>query len=279
MNYRVISLMSAFLMQALVAGAQESCLGDCNASNDVTLGEVMVCANIFLERQPLANCSAADANGDGRVRISEVVGSARSYLFGCPTLPPTATPTPTATATDTPTPTATPVPATATPTVPPTATATPTQDLACGNGLLEEAETCTSCPSDCEIAECTPSASTVTFAAYLAAGRDVTAVSLDLNYRSDQVQIPGSANNATVRARITGLPTGGQSIINDRDYGVRIVKSRTDPLPQGELFQVEFDVCAGAATPTVDDLACVISSCSDEFSLPVPSCSCTILVP
>ena len=275
--FAVVSTLAAHLG---AASASAQCDGDCDDSATVDIGEVMTSANIYLSRTALAVCPNADSDGNGEVRLFEVVRSARSFMFGCPTQPPTPTPTPTSTNTPVPpTATSTPVPPTATATVPPTATATPTTSLACGNGLLEKGETCSSCAADCEIQGCTPSGQTATFLAFFSAGTEVTAVSLDLNYRSDLVQLPGTANASTVRARITGLPAGGQSIINDRDYGVRIVKSRTEPLPEGQLFQVEFDRCSGAAAPTVADLACVISSCSDEFSLPVSSCACDIVTP
>jgi hypothetical protein len=302
-RYLVSMLAVAASAHAAAATAAAQCAGDCDTNNSVSISEVMTCANIFLKRTELAACPNADSDSDGKVPIYEVVRAARSFLLGCPTQPPTPTPTPTVaptvTATPTippaatatpvpPTATATPVPPTATPTpvpptatatVPPTATATATASVSCGNGLLEKGETCTTCAADCVIKTCTPSGQTATFLAFFAAGTEVTAVSLDLNYRSNVVQLPGSANEATVRARITDLPTGGQTIINDRNYGVRIVKSRTEPLPEGQFFQVQFDRCAGAPAPTVEDLVCVIDSCSDSFSLPVDSCTCDIVTP
>lgn len=274
------------------ATAAAQCAGDCDTNGAVSIAEVMTCANIFLKRMELAACPNADSDSDGKVPIYEVVRAARSFLLGCPTQPPTPTPTvvPTVTATPTtpstatptpvpPTATTTPVPPTATATVPPTATVTATASLSCGNGLLEKGETCASCAVDCAVKTCTPSGQTATFLAFFAAGTEVTAVSLDLNYRSNLVQLPGTANEATVRARITGLPAGGQTIINDRNHGVRIVKSRTEPFPEGQFFQVQFDRCAGAPAPTVDDLVCVIDSCSDSFSLPVDTCTCDIVTP
>lgn len=286
----VATILTALLFTA--AGATAQCPGDCDASADVTLGEVMTCASIHIGGSDLTSCPNADANGDGVVRIGEVLRCARSFVFGCsggtvtpsptPSLAPSATPTPTV-----PTPTATAVPATSTPTatstVPPTATATATPTspagAVCGNGLVESGETCFSCPADCEIQGCTPAAQTSVFEVFFSASSEVTAVTVDLNYRSDVVQLPGTRNDATVRARITELPTGGQSIINDRDYGVRVVKSRTEPLPQGRLFVVEFDRCAGAPAPAFGDFACIVDSCADPFSLPVADCACEVRVP
>jgi hypothetical protein len=285
---------AAVAIFALVAAgppgsAAAQCAGDCNENDLVTMGEVSTCALVFLDREPLATCPNADANGDGRVPISDVVRCAISYLFGCPATPPAATPTPTVPATPTPSLTSTPtatapptmtaVPPTATPTVAPTFTATPTPGARCGNGLLDEDETCVSCAADCTVRACTPSGSTQTFQVLFAADTAVPAISLDLSYRSDLVQLPGTGTATSVRGRITFASTGGQSLANDRDYNVRILRARSAPLPEGLLATVEFDRCAGAAAATPDDFACVIESCSDEFSLPAPGCVCSVIEP
>lgn len=286
---------AVLVLAATPAAAQ--CPGDCDGSTGVSLSEVMTCAAIHLDRIGLDACPIADANGDGRVRIGEVLLCARSFVFGCPGDPVTPTPTPSVAPTHTAVPTATPVPATATP-VPPTATAsatptsvpstptatataTPTESSAatCGNGLLEMGESCESCPADCEVAACTAVGPTAAFQVHFSAGTDVTAVTIDLNYRGSVASLPGTRNDASVRERITGLPAGGQSIINDRDYSVRIVKSRTEALPQGLFFTATFDRCVGAPTPTLADFACVVDSCADEFSLPVGDCACTVVLP
>lgn len=292
------TLLALPLVGLFCTAAAALCPGDCSGDNAVTVAEVMTCANIFLQRSEPDVCPAADSDRDGKVPIYEVVRAARSFLFGCPTRPPTPTPTPTAippatatpsaTATEVPpaTPTATPVPPTATPepatrtpTATATATATATGAATCGNGLLEAGETCISCAPDCTVQTCTAATRKARFDVFFSADAEVTAVSLDLNYRSDLVQLPGKANETTVRARISGLPTGGQTILNDRDYGLRVVKSRTEPLPEGRFFTVEFDRCRDAAEPTVDDFACVIASCADSFSLPVAGCRCAVVIP
>ncbi len=171
---------------------------------------------------------------------------------------------------DTPTPTATP---------PPTATATATATPAvtsCGNGLLEPGETCASCAADCTALPCEATTTRAAFEVQVTAGSEFTSVVVDLAYRSNLLSLPGTGNAGSVRERFTNLPTGGQTQINDRDYSARVVKSRTSALPQDRLFSVSFDTCANAALPTVDDLACTISSCSDEFSLPIGDCTCRV---
>jgi hypothetical protein len=120
---------------ALPSAGSATVTGDCNDNNQVTLGEVMSCAGIFLTRFPLTQCQPCDRNGNLSVSIGEVVGSVHCYFDvtspNClDAVPPPPTPTPTPTATEVPTatntvpPTDTPVPPTATP-IPPTATETP----------------------------------------------------------------------------------------------------------------------------------------------------------
>lgn len=293
---------------AVAAPAQAQCPGDCDRSNTVGIGEVMLSARIHVQLSPLAACPPADVNGDSIVRISEVVHSVRSFLFGCSGTPPTATPTPTVVATATPMPTetftpthtpvptdtpapsptptpepptATPVPSTPTATRTATATATPTagSSAVCGNGLLEAGETCAACAADCAVQSCTATNTRANFDVQLSAGSEVTAVVVDLSYRGNLISLPGTGSATTVRDRITNLPAGGQTSINDRDYAVRVVKSRTTALPEGRLFSASFDRCRNAAAPTPADLVCIVSSCSDAFSLPVADCSCTVVTP
>lgn len=299
MAHRVQTLIACFVgivasaSVASVASAQ--CPGDCDASNAVGIGEVVRSVRIHVALSPLSVCPAADVNGDETVGLTELLQSVRSFLVGCTTTPPSPTPTPTSTSTPVPTSTptatavdtATPVPtatptalaATPTPSRTATATATPTagSSAVCGNGLLEQGETCTSCAADCAVQSCTATTSRANFDVSLAAGSEVTAVVVDLSYRSNLLSLPGTGSATTVRDRITNLPTGGQTSINDRDYGVRVVKSRTTALPLGRLFTASFDRCSNAAAPSVSDFACIVSSCSDAFSLPVADCSCSVV--
>lgn len=116
---------------ALPSAGAAQLTGDCNVSGDVSLGEVMTCAGIFLTRFPLSQCDECDRNANLSVSIAEVVGAVHCYFDvnspNCKMIvsPPTPTATPTNTAVP-PTATNTPVPPTATNTpVTPVATATP----------------------------------------------------------------------------------------------------------------------------------------------------------
>jgi hypothetical protein len=110
------------LLAAMPAAAQP-CPGDCNGDGEVRVEEMIVGVRIALGEVEVADCSALDANGNGTLSIDELVRAVANLLTGCPAeVSPTPTetpsPSPIATATATPAETAT---ATATPTIPPLA--------------------------------------------------------------------------------------------------------------------------------------------------------------
>jgi hypothetical protein len=100
------------------------CVSDCDGNSLIAINEVIRSVAISLEQQPLATCTRADGNGNGRVSVDELVQGVLNNLHGCGVRPPTATRTATATVTPVFTATST---TTATATV--TATATATQSL------------------------------------------------------------------------------------------------------------------------------------------------------
>lgn len=97
----------------LCAGSvQARCPGDCSGAGEVTLRDLLVVVVIALGLVRPSHCPAADADGDARVTVDELLAVVRSALHGCPAAPtPTATPRPSetavATATAAPTQTAT----------------------------------------------------------------------------------------------------------------------------------------------------------------------------
>jgi len=116
-----------FLLAAGTASAQ--CPGDCNGDGEVRIEELVLGVRIALG-EPLALCPAFDATPDGVVRIDELVRAAGNALDGCPatpTVPPSPSATPSASASATPTVSATP---SATPTIPPVAGAWREEPLA-----------------------------------------------------------------------------------------------------------------------------------------------------
>lgn len=64
--------------------AGSACTGDCDASADVTVDEIITLVNIALGNQTLTNCTAGDANTDGQVTVDEIVAAVNNALNGCP---------------------------------------------------------------------------------------------------------------------------------------------------------------------------------------------------
>ena len=167
------------------------------------------------------------------------------------------TPTPTRPATFTPT---------ATPT-PPTTT--------CGDHLLEAGETCRSCPADCVAAACTPSGDTITFTLTLAGRRAPLIGRVQLAYRTDVLTIPGTGSDIEVRQRVRPAPPLTTNfMVADLDYAVDVQRAGTQALP-APFATARFDMCTGASPATLDDLSCVVLSCTDAAG-DVPDCGCTV---
>ena len=60
-----------------------ACSGDCDLNGVVEVNELVLDVGISLENVSLARCVAGDANGDGAVRIDELVRAVRSALHSC----------------------------------------------------------------------------------------------------------------------------------------------------------------------------------------------------
>ncbi len=98
----------------------QQCVGDCDANGSVSVSELVRCVRIALGQADTASCPECDQNGDGSVRIPELITAVSHALCACETCPtPVPTRTPTFTNTAAPA-TATPPPATQ-----PPATSTP----------------------------------------------------------------------------------------------------------------------------------------------------------
>jgi hypothetical protein len=197
------------------------------------------------------------------------------------TVTPTWTPTPegptnTATPTVTPTPTVTGTPPTSTP----TPTPTPTVLGFCGNGFLEPGETCSNCPTDCQVLPCTDSGTDAMFEIHLSLpfGEEATSVTTLVGYRSDVVSIPGTGLVGSVQQRITMRPPGTSTFGNDLDYALRVVQTNNGGL-DGKIYALTFDRCTQSPTPPAEaDFGCTVEGCSGAFGL-INGCTCAVLSP
>jgi CSLREA domain-containing protein len=59
------------------------CVGDCDASGEVTVDEVIRSVNVALGALPVSQCQPVDLNLDGEVTIDEIVSAVSSALAGC----------------------------------------------------------------------------------------------------------------------------------------------------------------------------------------------------
>ena len=134
---------SALLLFALLAAAPagaQSCPGDCNGDGEVRIEEMIVGVRIALGDAAVDACPAFDANGDGSVSIDELIRGVTSTLNGCPATPtsmPSETPTAMPSETPSPSPTDTATPS-ATPTIPTVAGAWVEQPLAVSDSSCAE---------------------------------------------------------------------------------------------------------------------------------------------
>ncbi|HVN86045.1 MAG TPA: hypothetical protein VMW17_14495 [Candidatus Binatia bacterium] len=122
MVHRRSVVSSALLIWMMVCGravgqTPDTCVGDCDHNNKVTVDELVVGVNIALGSLNVELCRALDPDMNDRVEVDALVKAVNNSLVGCPGAP---TVTPIA-STTTPSPTAT-LP----PTLTPTATATET---------------------------------------------------------------------------------------------------------------------------------------------------------
>jgi hypothetical protein len=263
----------------------QACYGDCDG--DGTLGSsdldriidtILLCP---CAENPAAGaaggcaaipegCAAADFDGDGCIGPGDLGRASENALVFAPSgCAPTSTPTPGGAAA-TPTPTQTLV----------ANTPTPTPDSLCGDGLLSGSETCESCPTDCAVGPCTvpTPAPTITFRVNWSPpfGVDASSTTVRVAYRSTLVSLPGSGSAPA--SRVTLRPPNSIVAVNDLDYALRVVITRSGAITPGRLFNVNFDRCGGAAAPTPSDFACTVEGCASSFG-DVAGCTCQVVTP
>lgn len=281
-----------------------ACAGDCNESGTVTAADltrmvalILRCdGNVLGCPQAQRPCPAGDINGNGRLDVGDlvaVIDQLLTYPSGCPSAPtaPSATPSPPPTPTSSVTATAT---STRTPTPPvPSTTPTPTPTVApavCGNGVVEPGETCDDgntvtnppsdrCPGDCTVLTCSPSSERFEVAVQLTAPRSVASIAVTIVYPDGTLQLPGTATDNSVGARLLNRPSGFLADWFDFDYAVRVALVGTRALSSNLLFRIQFDVCRGATAPPRSALSCTVTEANDTNFQPVPGTTCSVVVP
>lgn len=99
-RHRPLTVMVFLSIPLFGAPVGAVCVGDCDGDGQVRINEVITGVNIGLDQLPLAACPSFDANDNGAVAINEVITGVNNGLTGCPEEPtPTSTPQPTPTPT------------------------------------------------------------------------------------------------------------------------------------------------------------------------------------
>ncbi len=109
--------------------------------------------------------------------------------------------------------------------------------------------------------------------------------SIALDYPPNVVDIPGSADDASVSERVTFIPSGF-TVVNDQDSDfdgtddrLRAVFANIEQLtPAGPFMLVEFDCIEGSPVPDVGSFSCSVLSLSDELGNTIEG-GCTLLIP
>ncbi|HSQ01544.1 MAG TPA: hypothetical protein VL049_30340 [Candidatus Dormibacteraeota bacterium] len=92
--------LACILAAVLLAGpATAACTGDCDGDGQVRINELVAAVGIALGQTAVGRCTAVDVNGDGQVTIAELIAATNALLSGCPlAATPTETPSPSPTA-------------------------------------------------------------------------------------------------------------------------------------------------------------------------------------
>jgi len=106
----------------------------------------------------------------------------------------------------------------------------------------------------------------------------VTGITVLVGYRSGTISLPGTGAASTVSARVKNKPANVIAAVNDLDYAMREVLSRSAVIPFGRLFTIDFDSCQGAAAPTAADFGCQVEGCANSFGN-VDGCTCQVSIP
>ncbi len=83
----------ALLLNTMPAAGHAVCIGDCDNTGQVTVGELITMVNIALGNAPVTSCAAGDSDGDGTITVDEILKAVTAALDGC-NAEPTPTPTP-----------------------------------------------------------------------------------------------------------------------------------------------------------------------------------------
>jgi hypothetical protein len=108
------------------------------------------------------------------------------------------------------------------------------------------------------------------------AGQVLAGVVVNVDYPEHAVSIPGTADQATVKARLSGLPEGFLASPNDLDDDLVVALAGAKALPPGPIFTVEFDRCKDAPKTLAKGFACKVEQASSETGVLVEGSTCVV---
>jgi cysteine-rich repeat protein len=154
----------------------------------------------------------------------------------------------------------------------------------CGNGVVTAPETCDDgnvdgnddCPGNCVVELCDPLlGSDRPVDVQVTSGGEVAALTVFLDYPEGKVRIPGSGGSVPLGI-ITDLPLGSFGTTNDLDHAMRQVVAGAFEIPDGLLFKVHFENCAGASAPVLGDFGCEVLAASDASGSTLSGVTCAV---
>jgi len=108
-----------------------------------------------------------------------------------------------------------------------------------------------------------------------AAAAPIAGAKIIVDYPEAKVALPGSRDDASVKARVLEIPSAFDSLPNDLDHAVRIVlASGTTTLPE-RAFTLEFDLCKGATPLHASDFTCSIEQAAGVGGEPLENARCS----
>lgn len=217
MKYTSTVLGAAALILSPYAANGQTCVGDCNGDNQVTVDEIVTMVNVALGSAAVTVCPAADPSGDGAVTVDEILQAVNNALNGCAPVG------------------------------------------ACTSALLTVSM---------EFTESLP----------------LGGVTIEVNYPTDTVSIPGSGNEQSVLERVMDITGAGGfftafDLDTNSDSTDDQVRSSSVVTPSqfspGGFELITFD-CTGDTDPVVGDFSCSVADASDTFGNPVEGVGCAL---
>jgi len=156
----------------------------------------------------------------------------------------------------------------------------------CGNGLVTTTapfaiENCDdgntnnfdSCPSDCFIDPCTPTANPRPVTVVVS-DPNIGATLIEIDYPEGKVNLPGLGFEADVTPLIAGVVSP-----LDFEHAIRLGATDSPNFGQTQVATLNFVDCQGATPPVVGEFTCSLRDTADGGGVALPSATCSVTIP